>query len=430
MKKLLVFSLAALLVAAFCVPASALENVFGGYWRTRMIKQKDFDGSGDGTQDLQRVDTRTRLYYTAILNDNLKFVNKFELDAVWGGNSARDDYGDFGADGKVVEVKNSYVEFHINPITTKMGVFGHELARGFIWSDDSAGVELRFKNDMMTIPFRWFKGYEGGSGNGTTNKFDVDVFSLNPVFKVAESWQIKPFAVYLYSNNPEEALATGGASLAIPPVTIDSNNLKTYWLGGNVDGTIGPVGLWFTGIYQGGKFKGNGDNDNVDIKAYLVAGGGNVDLGPANIHTQGFYASGDGAERPNGDMNGFIGISGQSYYWSEIMGYGIFDQQASAGSPNEKISNVWAANIGASIKPFDKLTITGDLWYAEKPKDDPITDEKKLGTEADLVLTYQLVEGMNVDLIGAYLWAGDATSTDGDNDKNPYEIGSRFSISF
>ena len=106
------------------------------------------------------------------------------------------------------------------------------------------------------------------------------------------------------------------------------------------------------------------------------------------------------------------------------------DQQSSAGSPNADLTNIWAANIGASIKPFDKLTITGDLWYAEHVKDDPITDEKKLGTEVDLVLTYQLVEGMNVDLIGAYLFAGDATSTDGNNDEDPYEIGSRFSISF
>ncbi len=57
-------------------------------------------------------------------------------------------------------------------------------------------------------------------------------------------------------------------------------------------------------------------------------------------------------------------------------------------------------------------------------------DEDELGIEVDLVLTYQLVEGMNVDLVGAYLFAGDATSSDGDNDENPYELGTRFSISF
>ena len=101
MKKLLVQGLAALLVVAFCVPASALENVFGGYWRTRAVGQQDYDGDGTGDQDLWRVDTRTRLYYTAVLNENLKFVNKFEFDAVWGGAGT---YGDFGADEVAVEL--------------------------------------------------------------------------------------------------------------------------------------------------------------------------------------------------------------------------------------------------------------------------------------------------------------------------------------
>ena len=243
--------------------------------------------------------------------------------------------------------------------------------------------------------------------------------------------------VYVYSKNASEALAQGKASIENPYGFLDGGqNMKIYYLGASVDGTVGPVGLWFTGIYQGGTVEDvpGAGGDDIDIKAYVVAGGGNIDLGPANIHTQAFYASGDGASDPDGDFNGFLGLggsgAGQSYYWSEIMGYGIMDQQASAGSPNEKISNVWAANIGASIKPFDKLTITGDLWYAEKVQDDPITDEDKLGTEVDLVITYELVEGMKLDLIGAYLFAGDATSTDGNNDEDPYEIGSRFSISF
>jgi hypothetical protein len=316
-----------------------------------------------------------------------------------------------------------------------MGVFNPTLGRGLIYDDEAAGLEIMFKNDMLRLPFHWFKGYEGGSGNGTTNDFDVDVFALNPVFTVAESWQINPFAVYLYANDASEAIAAGGASINGLPA--GAQNTKVYYLGANVDGTIGPVSLFFTGIYQGGKVKDipAAGGDNMDLSGYVVVGGASMALGPANIHTQAFYASGDGASDPsNGDYDGYLGIGGggvgQAYYWSEIMGLGIMDQQFSAGSPNSDLSNIWAANIGASIKPFDKLTITGDLWYAEKPKDDPITDEKKLGTEADLVLTYQLVEGMNVDLIGAYLWAGDATSTDGDNDKNPYEIGSRFSISF
>ena len=42
MKKLWIFALAALLVVAFTMPAAAVENIFGGYWRTRVYSQTDF----------------------------------------------------------------------------------------------------------------------------------------------------------------------------------------------------------------------------------------------------------------------------------------------------------------------------------------------------------------------------------------------------
>jgi hypothetical protein len=56
--------------------------------------------------------------------------------------------------------------------------------------------------------------------------------------------------------------------------------------------------------------------------------------------------------------------------------------------------------------------------------------EDELGVEIDLVATYQLIEGMNLDLVGAYLFAGDAISTTGSNDDDPYEVGMRLSLSF
>jgi hypothetical protein len=37
---------------------------------------------------------------------------------------------------------------------------------------------------------------------------------------------------------------------------------------------------------------------------------------------------------------------------------------------------------------------------------------------------------LDLELIGAYLWANDATSTDGNNDNDPYEVGFQTSLSF
>jgi hypothetical protein len=114
------------------------------------------------------------------------------------------------------------------------------------------------------------------------------------------------------------------------------------------------------------------------------------------------------------------------------MGFGTLDDVAvSAGSPGDKLNNIWAINLGATIKPFDKMSIRGDLWYAAKPQDDPVTGEDKLGVEGNLYINYELVENLNLQLIGAYLWADDATARDDNgNDDDPYEIGFQTSLSF
>ena len=436
MKKLLVFGLATLLVIAFCVPASALENIFGGYWRVRGYKMKDFSGESDGDLDATQTTTRTRLYYTAVLNDNLKLVNKFEMDALFGGQGDPDgdngSYGDFGADGVSVEVKNSYAEFNLGPTTWKLGVMGAAIGRSIVFDNDYAGAELVYWGDEdknWWLRGRWLKAYEGytdGSSNTSQNREDYDAASLEASFKLGEAGTIRPYGIYSWSLRYQGADAITGVS-RIP----DGNNASIYWLGLDTDFTLGSLALYGSAAYSGGTLDGQGGADDTDFKGFVVLAGADLPLGPATIHTQGFYASGDAAEPERGsDVNGFVGLS-DSYYWAEIMGFGTLDDVAvSAGSPGDKLNNIWALNLGATIKPFDKLSIRGDVWYAEKPQDDFITDEKKLGVEGDLHINYQLVEGLNLELIGAYLWADDATSTDGNNDEDPYEIGFETSLSF
>jgi hypothetical protein len=433
MKKLLVFSLAVVLVFAFTLPAAAFESQFGGYWRTRGVIRSDFDGDGTNARDISKVDTRTRLYYTALLNDNLKFVNKFEFDTAWGQNdgggnlAGLNTYGDFGADGQVVEVKESYASFNLGPTAWNVGIHAFGLARGFIYADEAAGVTVAYKNEMFTVPFMWFRGWEGGDDD---NDQDVDVLALNPVFTAAESWSINPFVVWLYSDDATAAVAAGTSSATGLEALGAVEDASVFWIGVNVDGQLGPAAVWGTGIYQGG----TADTAAVDfdISAYLFALGANVPVGPAGIHGQFFYASGDD-DLTNDEADAFFGIGGagvgQAYYWAEILGLGLFDWDAPTGSPNADVSNMWAANLGATIKPMEKLSLTGDIWYAQLVEDD-VNGEDQLGFEIDLVATYQLVEGMNLDLVGAYLFAGDAVSADGANDEDPYELGWRLSLSF
>jgi hypothetical protein len=251
------------------------------------------------------------------------------------------------------------------------------------------------------------------------------------VFQFGESFSLNPFVIYGYASEggTGDSLSTYGAN-AIAAGNIDDGT-SVYWVGANADFTLGPAALWLTGVYQGGTLDST-VQDDIDVKAYLVAGGVSMPLGPAEIHGQAFYASGDDDAADN-DAEAFFGIGGGgrgwAYYWSEIMGNGVFDEQISAGATVD-VSNLWAANIGASISPMEKLKLTGDIWYASHVEDDFTTDEKKLGIEVDLKADYQLVEGLNLTLVGAYLFADDATSLDGSNDEDPYELGAQLSLSF
>ncbi len=206
MKKLLVLSLAVVMVVAFTLPASAFESVFGGYWRTRAFSQQNFQGDSDlgrdttaafgAPGDLSRVDTRTRLYYTAILNDNLKFVNRFEFDAEWG--ESNPGYGNFGTDGQVFEVKHSFADITMGAFRMTIGAQGHAIARGFVFDDDYAGITASYKMGDHLIPFTWAKLNDSGTD---LNAKDADMFALWPVFQLGEAVTLNPFIVYSYSDN-------------------------------------------------------------------------------------------------------------------------------------------------------------------------------------------------------------------------------------
>lgn len=387
----MVAALVAVVGMALTAPAFAFESDFGGYWRTRMFTQDSFTGNDtDRSQDISRADTRTRLYYTATLNDNLKFVNKFEFNTVWGD----DNGGDIGADGDTFKVKNSYVDATLGAVNAKIGMQGLTLARGFIFDDDYSGVNLTVAGATSLV---YVKIDEEGQNIGSDNQ----AYVVAHAFK-ADGFAVTPLALY--------------ADLA------DSDYV--YILGADVAANLGAASVWGSFYYEGG----NLDATDTDISAYLLAVGADLNLSDQlGLHGQVFYASGDDSE--DEDFEAWTGVPGRSYYWSEIMGLGTFDNQASNGSMGDQVSNITAVNLGTTLKASDKLSFDADVWYAMLNEDDA-NGEDKLGTELDLKATYMLIDSLKVEVVAAYLFADDATTGGADNDENPFEIGTRLSLSF
>ena len=408
MKKLLIITLAALLVGAYTVPAMAVDHEFGGYWRTRMYNMTKFTGDDSGDKDAQQVDTRTRLYYTAVLSDEVKLVNKFEMDAVFGD----DERGDIGADGKNFEVKNSYADVNLGDFNVKLGTQGTAIARSFIFDADFTGANVGYVGDDIVVPFIWIKVYEGGAGD-EANDFDVDYYAVDPVFFMGDL-KINPHLLYAKSADASAWSATDDVIYA---------ELAVYYLGVSVDYAADMFSAWFTGIYEAGTAD-LATGDSLDVAATLAAAGGSFNMDALSIHAQAFYASGDD-DTTDGDINSFWAPAGASYYWAEIMGYGAIDEAVSAGSPADAITDIMAINVGVDI-PMDKLTLTVDIWNANLVEDDENGDTA-LGTEIDLAASYQLLDDLKLQVVAAYLAAGDAT---GGGDENPMELGAIMSLSF
>jgi len=415
MKKLLTGLLAVGLVLALTLPAAAFDSEFGGYWRTRAYMQKDFTGSDTGAQDTQQVDTRTVLFYTAVFSEDFKFVNKFEFNLTWG-DTATTNAGGIASgtnDRSVFRLKNSYVNYNLGSFNFLIGLQPRVLNRGFLFDGDFAGAAMTYNGGNFSIPFIWMKAYEGGTGNNK-NDNDVDYYVLKPTFTFGNT-SLTPTLVWINSKDASKW-----------PVTTGNKKVNAYFAGLDADVKFGNgSAAWFTGLYEGG----SADlltGGSVDVKAYLLALGGTFQLGAFDIHGQAFYATGD--DRGSQDAEAFFVPKGQMYYWAEIMGYGLFDNQTSANSCADKISNIKAANIGVGFKATDKLKFTADVWHARLAKSD-VKGNDTLGTEVDLRMTYALMKNLNLDLVGAYLFAGDATYG-GENSANPYEIGAQLSFSF
>ncbi len=393
MKKIFGVLVAGLVCAAAAMPAAAVENEFGGYWRTRAISMQNFNGTDDpGTQSY--VDTRTRLYYTAKFNDKFKFVNKFEIDNGWGDTVG----GDIGADGKQFEIKNSYADFFVGEHNFKVGVQPGKIARGFLFDDDFAGLTASFKVGSIMLPFMWMK-VEDNDLVVDPAPSDRDYMAVSPVFNINETLSINP---YLFIDKQQ------------------GTDTMLFYLGADVNAKMDGMTAWGTAILE------TGETNDQDTMAFLLAAGADAGL----VHGQIFYASGD--EDPADDDYDQFGLhfnvgKGQTYYWAEIMGEGIFDGVRSNNAPGTKVSNVMAANIGATVKPMDKLTLTGDIWYAQLAEEKMVNGsmEDELGLEIDLKATYMVLDNLKLDVVAAYLMAGDATG-----DEDPIELGAQLSFSF
>ncbi len=417
MKKIIVSAVGLMLGGTLLATSAyaAVENQFGGYWRTRV---GFFDNmAADPGASTYVVDTRTRIYYTAKFSDNLKFVNKFEWNSYWGDGVG----GDIGTDGMgIFRIKNSYVDAQFGTVNVKVGAHALAYSRGLIFDDDFMGATVSADFGAVTPKLVWAHTMDQDWGG---QDYDQDFIYAGVEIKAGDMVTVTPAVTFFNGSaevvDVEEDLVTGiGQPLTTTVTGQESVGGESYvYVGVDVDVKLDPVTAWGTFIYQTGEV-----NDTVDINAFAFAAGADANF----VHGAFYYASGDDGTDPT-ETEAFTPVS-EYVVTAEIMGAGLLDGYRGPANAGWGISNFMLANVGTTLKPVDGLTLKLDGWYGALAESGAGADD--VGFEIDGKASFKLLENLKVDAVVAYLIAGDATNEAAGNTDDVIEVGMRLSLSF
>jgi len=197
----------------------------------------------------------------------------------------------------------------------------------------------------------------------------------------------------------------------------------------------------------------------INYTGWMIDAGVNYFCGPWTLNLGGFYTSGQKVEMVNlmvdgqqvgmfpissvltgSDNNGFVYPLSTSKYFSEIIGGGILDNVAPNGGywrgyPNP--TNIWTVNAGAAWQVLPQTKLSLSWWYFGTSEKVPSRYDRTTGTwsmsndlgnEFDLYVTQNIVDKLNLDLVGAYMVTGKAYHAESDGfgaPSNAYELGAR-----
>jgi len=424
MKRLFVLALAVFMVAAFALPASALENKFGGYMENNFNTYKSLNYRDTGSSDYSTARSRTRLYYTAIIHENLSFINQFEMDTEWG---QQDSYGDLGADGINVEVKRSYIDFTAFNTRWEVGTQNFNILRGLLVNDDASGIKASYRGADNFIPaFWWFRLNNGDKGAGDNGQ-DVDHYTALVNIKM-NNMQIVPSVGYLTSNN-----------VAYYSPADATHSAKVYILGVDFNMKMDMVDIVAAAGYEGGQL-----TDDVDISAYMFNLKGKFKLGKFAIRGEFLYTTGDEVDSngnpTNADYKGWYypeqNSTGANYSTSEFVRKGWdWTKVPNAAGANavagNGVENRMEAGLGVDFAVSKSWNLMFDYWWLNLAENNE-TGNSDIGNEFDLKATWSIMKNLKLDLIGAYLLTGDAVKklSSSDSSDDAYEVSARLRISF
>lgn len=457
MKKIVTLLLAAGLVFTATNKAQAVDISVGGEFIFGFghTNTEYFDGvDGDSFSAQQRL--RTWTFFKA--SENVTGALFLEMgEQFWGDSSTG---GQLGADGQVVEVRRSYIDWRIPTADMKirMGIqyFGLPDAAGgtAVLGADMAGISTSYSvNDNVGITAAWMRPYDGSGSDNGNDELDIffasmpmnfDGLTLTPWVMGGvigkDAYIAKAPGLFSY-----ETMAKAGRSAREDDATM-------FWVGLPVKYTADAWNFEFDFNYgsvsdSGDRALTSGDTASNERSGWLVKGLAEyaMDFGKPGIFA--WYGSGDDDDPNNGSES--LPTMGPSGTFTTFFGDGVWsavgtgwDVTSAGFDQSLGYSGTWGLGVKVSdISFIEDLTHTLSAAYWRGTNDPEnaalygagstsalhgygyfylTTDDYMVELTADS--TYQIYENLSASLQLGYAINGVDENTWGVETKDGYKV--------
>jgi hypothetical protein len=423
------------------------------------------------------------LTITARQSEDLYGVLGFNMNSSrWGeygveldGSAAGSWYRTHNDDGGTLSVlvNEMFIDFRIPPklpIWMRIGSQPFVIRPWLVVNTVGPGLTLRTMIDpiKLSITGGWAKKWEG---------YDWDTDDVDAFFGDI-AMPIGPVRVGGFVWYEDHSVWLGTASFfpnALYPDSGQRDSAELYWFGFYADGKIGPVGLQFDFVYQGGDIDYDADWSpalvDQDIDAWVVRGV--LDISPMPrllVGVGGLYASGMDLDDPD-DIEEYMSVNGPEGFGRQqglpalqdfilltdgCMGIVPFRGPGVSfvGGP-VSIGGLWYVRGFAQYMATDWLRLVANFGWIGDTRDggnkfanpatggpqDPagsglLRDDDDVGFEMDFGLNIALYKNLQWGLGFGYMFAGDAldqwnpTTGTNDNPADPWAVTSAILYTF
>lgn len=387
--------------------------------------------------------SRARLFFNMIATENSKGVVALEFDQEWGERPTAHDGFDWGNDQRdVVELKQLYVDFKIPGAPVRLEVGGprfhsSRLKDCILMCRDSAGINAYIDVAPAARMILYYTQIQELKSAFRSQDSRGEDYLMGTTIETsfAQGLRVNFFGIFAHEQGDQFRLQT---SSKIGSPGMEKTNL--FWLGVDARLRFGNLTLMPTIIYSGGKREFAAGISDSDVKAFMTDLRAEYKVGAWTITGKFVYTPGNKAsdDLVSDDIHFFQLASPdgvvRSVQWFELLGFNIdttsggrfpgtsrglddnltFDQYGlihgavlvdyqatkqlsffgSLGffATDEKVGR--PARMGAAPAGFDNFNYTGEDRY--------------LGTEIDMWLSYQIFPRATVNAYVAYAFIGDA----------------------